>query len=114
MSKEKNKANTGALVGTTEAGFIRVETFAKDVIDEIERKEDNVQILGDNISEEDEVYFERFGNSLADQMEVVALESNLDSETMRNEFEELINNINNLTEDNAQYYIVETAQLVCS
>ena len=63
---------------------------------------------------ETKLYLMKFGKSLADQMEVVASEADFDSETMRDEFEDLINNINNLSEDNAQYYIVETAQLACS
>ncbi|MCM1251952.1 MAG: phage tail tip lysozyme [Clostridium sp.] len=77
-------------------------------------KYDFKQISGSSImSKKDIKYFKKFGNSLADQMEVVARESNLDSQTME-DFEELINNINNLTEDNEKYYIVEGAQLACS
>ena len=84
------------------------------------RKKDFVPgALGETAKEvsgtlETKLYLMKFGKSLADQMEVVASEADFDSETMRDEFEDLINNINNLSEDNAQYYIVETAQLACS
>ncbi len=115
MSKEKDSGITGKLVTITEETLKISANVAREIIDNAaESKEDDIKVLGDNISEEDKSYFEKFGESLADQMEVVARESNLDSETMQDEFEELINNINNLTEDNEQYYIVETAQLTCS
>lgn len=81
---------------------------------DMDEEYDYKQIVGSNdMNKEDIEYFKKFGYSIAGQMELVAWESDLDPETMR-DFDKLINNINNLTEDNAQYYIVETAQLACS
>lgn len=63
-----------------------------------------------NMSARDKRYFSKFGNRMADQAEVIVNNHNLDSETMK---EEYILLMNNLVSDPAEY-IVEGAPLACT
>ena len=64
----------------------------------------------ENMNEAEKSYFEHFGDKMYDQVEVILSQNNIDSETMRDEYTSLMNNL----ASNPYEYIVEGAQLVCS
>lgn len=74
-------------------------------------KYDVTQISGyENMDEEDKKYFERYGNEIIDQAELIAKQHQIDLKSINDDFERYINSLNNFDNE----YIVEGARLKCT